>query len=119
MTTQITITCPSCLFDGIKKNGIKSYGKQNYFYKNCHHQFVQSQALSYKGCQSHIDDKIRLMLARGCSIADIVIIEQVSKTKVLSVLTGSKHHIKPKQKHDTTLEVDEFWTFVGNKKNKV
>ena len=59
------------------------------------------------------------MLARGCSIADIVIMEQVIKTKVLSVLTGSKHHIKPKQKHYNTLEVDEFWTFVGNKKNKV
>ena len=32
MKTQITITCPSCLAVGIKKNGIKSYGKQKLFF---------------------------------------------------------------------------------------
>ncbi|STZ07608.1 Transposase and inactivated derivatives [Moraxella caprae] len=119
MKTTITITCPSCLCHSIKKNGVKSYGKQNYFCKNCHRQFVQQSELSYKGCYLHIDNKIRLMLARGCSIADIVVIEQVSKAKVLSVLTNSNHKIKPKQQHYDTLEVDEFWTYVGNKKNKV
>lgn len=58
------------------------------------------------------------MLVRGCSIADIVVIEQVSKEKVLSVLLSSKHQIKPKRKHYNRLEIDEFWTFVGNKSNK-
>ncbi|WP_157073848.1 transposase-like zinc-binding domain-containing protein [Moraxella oblonga] len=40
MKTQITITCSSCLSASIKKNGIKSYGKQNYFCKHCHRRFV-------------------------------------------------------------------------------
>ena len=114
MKTTITMTCPSCLSHSIKRNGIKSYGKQNYFCKDCHR-----HELSHKGCQSHIDAKIRLMLVRGCSIADIMVIEQVSKAKVLSVLTSSNHQIKPRDKHYDTLEVDEFWTYVGCKQNKV
>ena len=75
MKTQITIRCPSCLGFSIKKNGWKIYGKQNYQCKDCHRQFIHETELSYQGCKSDIDDKIRLMLVRGCSIADIVVIE--------------------------------------------
>ncbi|UYZ69590.1 hypothetical protein LP090_07025 [Moraxella bovis] len=119
MKTQITITCPSCLSVSIKKNGIESYGKQSYFCKDCHRQFVHHLQLTDKGYQSHIDGKIRLMSACGCRIADIVILEQVSKGKVLSVRANSNHQIKPRQKHYNTLKIDEFWTYVGNKKNRL
>lgn len=119
MKTKITIKCPSCLSNSIKKNGKKIYGKQNYQCKDCHRQFVHESELTYKGCQSFIDDKIRLMLVRGCSVADIVVIEQVSKYKVLNVLVHSNHQIKPKQRYYRQLQVDEFWTYVSNKKNKV
>ena len=40
-------------------------------HKDCHRQFIHETELSYQGCKSDIDDKIRLMLVRGCSIADI------------------------------------------------
>ena len=59
------------------------------------------------------------MLVRGVGISDISEIEQVSKNKVLSVLVNSNRIITPKQAHYDKLEVDEFWTYVGNKKNKV
>lgn len=98
---------------------MKSHGKQNYRCKDCHRQFVHDSQLSYRGCQSHIEDKIRLMLVRGCSIADIVVIEKVSKYKVLSVLVKSEHQIKPKKRYYRRLQVDEFWTYIGHKKNKV
>jgi len=75
--------------------------------------------LSYQGCKSEINAKIRLMLVRGCIVADIVIIEKVSKYKILSVLVNSNHDIKPKQRYYLKLQVDEFWTYVGHKKNKV
>jgi IS1 family transposase len=52
-------------------------------------------------------------------IRDISYIEDVSINKVLSVLVNSKHIIKPKQSHYDSLEVDEFCTYAGNKKNKV
>jgi hypothetical protein len=38
---------------------------------------------------------------------------------VLSTLTNSNYKINPKQSHYDKLEVDEFWTYVGSKKNKV
>lgn len=48
-----------------------------------------------------------------------MVVEQVSQGKVLSVLANSDHQIKPRQQHYNTLEVYEFWTYVGNKKNEV
>ena len=119
MKTQITIRCPSCLSFSIKKNGWKIYGKQNYRCKDCYRQFIHETQLSYHACRSEINDKIRLILVRGCSIADIVVIEKVSKYKVLNVLVNSHHEIKPKQSYYRKLQVDEFWTYVGHKKNKV
>jgi insertion element IS1 protein InsB len=90
MKTQITISCPSCLSDNIKPNGWKIYGKQNYQCKDCQRQFIDESQLKYKGCQSHIEAKIQLVLVRGCSIADIVVIEKVSKYKVcLSQISAS------------------------------
>jgi IS1 family transposase len=59
------------------------------------------------------------MLVRGVGIRDISVIEQVSINKVLSVLVHSNRTITPKQRHYDQLEVDEFWTYVGHKKNKV
>jgi IS1 family transposase len=59
------------------------------------------------------------MLVRGVGIRDIAEIESISIKKVLSLLVNSTHTIKPKQSHYESLEVDEFWTYVGEKKNKV
>jgi IS1 family transposase/transposase-like protein len=119
MEITITLYCPSCQSTKIKKNGNKSYGKQNYLCKSCSRQFIGDHALSYKGWHSELIAKILLMLVRGIGIRDIAEIERVSINKVLSVLVNSNHLIKPKQSHYDNLEVDEFWTYVGNKKNKV
>ncbi len=50
MKTLIKITCPSYLSDSIKKNGKKSYDKQNYQCKDCEMQFIGDHVLTYKGC---------------------------------------------------------------------
>jgi IS1 family transposase len=59
------------------------------------------------------------MLVRGIGIIDISVIENISVKKVLSVLVNSNRIITPKQQHYDSLEIDEFWTYVGSKKNKV
>jgi IS1 family transposase len=59
------------------------------------------------------------MLVRGIGIRDISEIEKISIKKVLSVLVNSNRAIIPKSLYYDQLEVDEFWTYVGNKKNKV
>ena len=60
-----------------------------------------------------------MMLVRVVGIRDVSEIENVSIQKVLSVLTKSNYVIRPKQTHYDSMEVDEFWTYVGEKKNKV
>ncbi|KAA6335475.1 hypothetical protein EZS27_016307 [termite gut metagenome] len=119
MKIQITLHCPDCQSTKIKKNGRKSSRKQNYYCKNCGRQFIGNHALSYKGCHSDLNQRILTMLVRGVGIRDISEIEKVSINKVLSVLVRSNHKIKPKQSHYDKPEVDELWTYVGNKKNKV
>jgi IS1 family transposase/transposase-like protein len=119
MTIKTTLYCPDCQSAKIKKNGKKSSRKQNYLCKDCFRQFIGDHALSYKGCHSDLTRKILLMLVRGIGIRDISEIERISIKKVLFVLVKSNHKIKPKQSHYDNLEVDEFWTYVGNKENKV
>jgi IS1 family transposase/transposase-like protein len=119
MKISITIHCPDCQSSNVKRNGKKPTKKQNYLCKDCGRQFIGDHALSYKGCHSRLIQKILLMLVRGIGIRDIAVVEQVSIKKVLSVLVRSNHVIKPQKQHYDQLEVDEFWTYVGNKKNKV
>ena len=81
-------------------------------------QFIGHHALKYKGCHSELTHKILLMLFRGVGIKDIAEIESISLKKVFSTLVNSKHTLKPEQSHYDSLEVDEFWTYVGKKANK-
>ena len=102
-----------------KENGIKHNGKQNYLCRDCYRQFVGDHNLTYPGCHSGIDRTILKMLVRNCGIRDISEITGCSRYKVQKVLKISQHHVLPKKNHYDALEVDELWTFVGNKKNKV
>ena len=119
MKTQIDISCPNCHSPSFSIYGIKSYGKQNYQCKACKRQFIGDHALTYNGCHSRIEDKIRLMTVRGCGIRDISIIASVSIGKVLSTIGSSIYKTAPKQRYYERLEVDEFWTYVYRKKRKV
>jgi IS1 family transposase len=56
---------------------------------------------------------------QGIGVRDISVIEGISIGKVLSVLVKSHYRIIAKRHHYTSLEVDEFWTHAGKKKNKV
>ncbi len=119
MKTQIEINCPDCHSPSLKKNGIKSYGKQNYQCKDCKRQFIGDHAITYQGCHSKIEHKIRLMIVRGCSVRDIATITSVSIGKILSTIGSSIYKTSPKQHYYSRLEVDEFWTYVRCKKQKV
>lgn len=118
MQITITLHCPNCQGAKIVKNGRKSNKKQNYLCKTCHRQFIGDHNLTYKGCHSSISAKILILLARCVGIRDISEIENVSIKKVLSVLINFNREIKPKCTFYKSIQVDEFWTFVGKKKHK-
>ena len=67
----------------------------------------------------YIGNMIKIMLIRGIGIRDISTVLHISITKVLKTLTSSKYAIQPRQKHYDCLEIDEFWTYVKEKKNKI
>jgi IS1 family transposase/transposase-like protein len=119
MSITIEIKCPHCHSANVTKNGKKSKGKQNYLCKDCGHQFISDHERTYKGTLSWVKNMIKIMLVRGVGIRDIGIILGISITTVLKVLKSTKYKIKPKQTHYDCLEIDEFWTYVGKKKNKV
>ena len=58
------------------------------------------------------------MLVREVGIRDIAEIDNISVKKVLSILVNLNKIIKSQQSCYDELEVDEFWTYVGDKKNK-
>ena len=58
------------------------------------------------------------MFVRGVGVRDRAEIEKISIVKVLSVLTKSHKILMPKQKYYDEIEIDELWTYVGNKKMK-
>ena len=118
MKITLQIKCPTCLSNNIKRNGIKVDGKQNHQCKDCKRQFIGDHALSYQGCNSGITGKILHLMVRGSGVRDIAEVERISIGEVLRTLSESVYQIQPKQSHYECLEVDELWTFVGNKKNK-
>jgi IS1 family transposase/transposase-like protein len=119
MKILIDLNCPHCQSAKINKNGKKSCRKQNYFCKSCGRQFIGDHALTYKGCHSKLYRRVRLSLVRGVGIRDIAEIEEISTDKVLSVLANSDEVLLPQKSYYECLEVDEFWTYVGSKSNKV
>ncbi|KAA6310816.1 hypothetical protein EZS27_037949 [termite gut metagenome] len=118
MNIAITLHCPDRQSPKIKKNSKNASGKQNYLCKNCFYQFIGDHALTYKGCHSELIKRILLILVRGIGIRDISVIQEVSVRKVLSVLVNSHYVITPHKFHYEILEVNEFWTYVGNKGKK-
>ncbi|MCI5159868.1 MAG: hypothetical protein D3906_15875 [Candidatus Electrothrix sp. AUS1_2] len=89
MKIEITIKCPCCSCNDIKKNGKKKNKKQNYLCNDCGRQFIGDHNLTYKGCRSSLINKIMLMFVRGPGIRDIAVIENASIGKVSSVLVTS------------------------------
>ena len=119
MQLAITIQCPQCHSRNIVRNGKKYNGAQNHCCKDCGRQFISDHEKTYRGCLSGIAELIKIMLVRGNGIRDISIILCISISKVLKTLISSKYSIRPRQNHYDCLETDEFWTYVGKKKNKV
>jgi IS1 family transposase len=59
-----------------------------------------------------------IMLVRGIGIRDISAVLRISITKALKILASTTYAIQPQASRYDCLETDEFWTYVGNKKNK-
>jgi transposase-like protein len=118
MLINIEITCPRYHSPSITRNGKKSNGTQNYICKDCGRQFASGHEMTYRGCLPRVVSLVKTMLVRGTGIRDTSAVLNISVTKVLKVLESSEYTIKPKKTRYDCLETDEFWTYVGKKKEQ-
>jgi IS1 family transposase/transposase-like protein len=119
MLITIELKCSHCRSPNIVRNGKKRNCTQNYLCKACGKQFISDPERTYHGTLSNITNLIKIMLVRAVGIRDISVILGICITKVLKTLKSTKYEIKPAKKHYECLEIDEFWTYVGNKTNKI
>ena len=115
MQITIGLTCPRCHSPILVKNGKKHNGAQNYLCKHCGRQFIADHQRTYQGTLPWIAPLIKIMLVRGIGVRDISAVLKISVKKVLKTLVSTHYALEPRHKHYNCLEIDEFWTYVGNK----
>ena len=119
MNINIKLTCPHCHSTSIVRNGKKRKETQNYLCKDCRRQFIADHERTYPGTCSWVPGMVKLMLVNGMSIRGIAAVLSISLNNVLHVLAQTEYTLKPHRKHYGTLEIDEFWTYIGSNENKL
>ena len=112
------ITCPHCASFNLKKNGKTRNKKQKYLCKDCHKQFITDY--SYRGCRLFIRSLIVPMTLNNSGIRDIAGVLRISVNTVLNRIrkAAAELPILRTPVRAQTVELDEFWSFVGSKKNQ-
>lgn len=109
------ITCPHCSSFNLKKNGKTRNKKQKYLCKACRRQFITDYR--YQGCRPFISSLILKMTLNGSGIRDISRVLAISVNTVLKTIREAAAKLpvlRPPTKAQT-VELDEFWSFVGSK----
>ena len=121
----MTLTCPTCTSTGIKKNGHIHNGKQNHQCLQCGRQFVidpQNKIISEEKREF-----VRQALLERVSLEGICRIFTVSMPWLLQFMNEIIESLPENLNASVTvteelevavIELDEQWSYVGNKKNQ-
>jgi len=113
--------CPACSSLNIVKNGSIHNGKQKHSCKSCGRQFVENPENKRIAPETwYLVKKLLLEKISIAGIARVVGISEVWLQKYINIIYENVSKIieNPDAKGKITLECDEMWSFVGNKKNK-
>lgn len=120
---QGAFNCPSCGSDNVVKNGKIHNGKQNHKCNDCGRQFVQNpQKKTITQEEKNLIDKLLLEKIPLAGIARVVGVSESWLQNYVNQKYDSvprKVNVKTKKKGRLTIQCDEMWSFVGNKKNKL
>lgn len=110
--------CTKCNGENCIKKGKRNF-IQRYYCKDCHNHFQNHY--HYRAYNSNTDKMITILLKESCGVRSISRILQISKNTVLSrMLSISKKIKKPSFSiSGQEYEIDELWTYTGNKNNAV
>ena len=112
------LSCPKCGSLAIKKNGRTANQKQRYRCKWCWRQFITDY--SYQGCKPEVRRQIVPMTMNGSGMRDISRVLKVSLHTVLKTIQQQAAQVSEPlpPARVTEVQMDEFWSFVGNKANQ-
>ena len=110
------MNCTKCNSSNYIKKGLRN-NKQRFYCKDCKKYFQSSY--SYKAYKAEINSLLVSLLKEGCSVRGISRVLKISKDTVLSrILKISKQIKNPYfNKFGCKFEIDEIWSFIGNKTN--
>ncbi len=110
------IICPHCDSVNVKKNGVKSTGKQNFYCKDCHRQF--QQIYKYNGANPLLKKQVYEMSMRASGIRDIANVLKMSAVTVIFILRiWFNSHSEPSfEGIFEEVIIDEMWSWVGKRK---
>ncbi len=112
------ITCPHCSSFNLKKNGKTGNKKQKYRCQDSDRQFITDY--TYQGCRLEIRRLILKMTLNSFGIRDISRVLSISANTMLKQIRQAAEklpRLRPPTKAQT-VELDEFWSFVGSKSNQ-
>lgn len=122
----MTPTCPSCKSKSVKKNGHIHNGKQNHRCLSCGRQFVLNP--SQKLISEDTRSQVRQALLERVSLEGICRIFNISMPWLLDfmneIIESLPDHLNATVTKDVkefevaVIELDEQWSYVGNKKNQ-
>ena len=120
------LKCPKCQSNVIKKNGTIHNGKQKYECLSCHRQFVENP--ENKVVSDDTKERIRRALLERVSLEGLCRIFDVSlpwllqfMEKIYEELPDDLNATVHSHNEDLTVittQIDEMWSYVGNKQNQ-
>jgi insertion element IS1 protein InsB len=123
------IHCPHCGGSDLQKNGHSENNTQRWHCKDCSKNFQQTYR--YNARKKGGKEQIGILTLNSAGVRDISRILQINKNTVVSELkktTNVNPYVLDKIEKEQlkrleieifyTAELDEFWSFVGNKKNQ-
>lgn len=131
MKHYIEIRCRYCNSDDLSKNGKSENGTQRYRCKSCKRTFQLDY--SYNAWKDGVKEKIDTLILNSGGVRDTARSLSISKDTVVSHLKKKApkkinpfylDKVESKSLENLSIEVkyslegDEFWSFVGNKKNQ-
>ena len=121
----MNISCPNCCSHTVRKNGSIHTGKQKYQCVSCNKQFVKNP--QNKIIPEDTKERIRRSLLERVSLEGICRIFDISMPWLLGFMEKTFQSLPENLQASIiaendefevlVLEVDELWSFVGNKKN--
>lgn len=117
--SESALSCPTCGFHEIVKNGRTRHGKQNYKCNDCGRQFVEHP--KWRRIKEETTALIDRLLLEKIPLAGIARAVEVSEPWLQNYVNGKyddvprQVKVQPKPKKRLTVQMDELWSFVDDK----